>query len=269
MSLHIARPSALLSPFIKQYWAVENFVPYGEKFIHRIIPSGLIELTFYLGDRPLASDQNKNLEAATVVSGHQKRFYEVEVTGTLSMFSVTFLPYGAMMFFDLPLNELFDQNVPLKYLLKNETSKLEDQLSKIESFEGKIRVVEQFLVHRLSRNFKEFEINRMCTIIDHINKFQANLAVDTLAGIACLSRKQFERTFNQFIGTSPKQFLKTIRFQNSIYQKQLKAVSNLTDLAYETGYYDQSHMIADFRSLAGMTPRQFFAECAPYSDYFC
>ena len=44
---------------------------------------------------------------------------------------------------------------------------------------------------------------------------------------------------------------------------------SLTELAYDNGYFDQSHFIHDFRSMTGLTPKQFFNECdKPVSDFF-
>ena len=43
---------------------------------------------------------------------------------------------------------------------------------------------------------------------------------------------------------------------------------SLTTLAYDCGYYDQSHMINEFKMMSGMTPKQYFAMCEPTSDYF-
>ena len=49
-------------------------------------------------------------------------------------------------------------------------------------------------------------------------------------------RKQFERIFTNGIGISPKKFLKVLRFQNAIYQKQLTPGLGLTRLAVDSGY---------------------------------
>jgi len=32
----------------------------------------------------------------------------------------------------------------------------------------------------------------------------------------------------------------------------------MTQLAFDNGYYDQSHFIHDFKSLTGLTPKAFF-----------
>jgi hypothetical protein len=57
-----------------------------------------------------------------------KSYYDIIVTGKLSMFSISFQPHGAKIFFDVPSNEFFDQNVPLKYLVKDTIDELEKNI---------------------------------------------------------------------------------------------------------------------------------------------
>jgi AraC-like DNA-binding protein len=83
-----------------------------------------------------------------------------------------------------------------------------------------------------------------------------------------LCRKQFERIFSEHIGISPKQYLKIIRFQFAIFQKQQNANMNLLDVSFKSGYYDQSHFINDFKSLSGLTPKQYFSKNEACSDFF-
>lgn len=82
----------------------------------------------------------------------------------------------------------------------------------------------------------------MTNAIELITPTKGNVSIDFLASNACLSRKQFERKFLSYIGISPKQFLKIIRFQNAIYFNQTTSFNKLTELAYKVGYYDQSHL---------------------------
>ena len=172
------------------------------------------------------------------------------------------------MFFGIPLSEFYDQNISLKDLLKTQITDLESRLCEAESFNNKVQLAEEFLITQLKENFKKYEQARINNSIDLINQSKGIIGVDKLASESYLSRKQFERTFSEFIGSSPKQFLKTVRFQNAIHIMEKNQKVSLADLAYHCGYYDQSHMNNDFKSLAGMTPKQYFAECEPYSDYF-
>jgi AraC-like DNA-binding protein len=268
VSFLLAHPSPLLSGFVKQYWAIENCLSPGDSHFQRIIPNGLTELTFYFGNKPSSLDEKRHPVDRSLLSGHLKSFYDIVVTGKLSMFSVSFQPFGACLFFNLPASELLDLTVPLKYLLKNQGEELEERLNVVDSFTDRIAVMEAFLISRLRANRKEWETKRILQVIGMINNSSGGITIDALASAACLSRKQFERTFTACVGSSPKQFLRTVRFQHSLYQKQKQQDIPLTELAYRCGYFDQSHMIADYKVFSGKTPSQYFAECEPYSDYF-
>ncbi len=268
MSFQASNPSILLSPYIKQYWAIEDNITPGKNHIQRIIPSGLMELIFYLDNKPDTNNKNRQIRENTLISGQQKEFYDLSISGKLSIFSIVFNPYGLMMFFDIPLNELYNQNVPLKNIIGNDVNKLETMMFEAKLFKEKVNIAESFLISRLQKSCKEYEFKRISNSIAIINHSKGMTNVNYLASEACLGRKQYERTFSEFIGTSPKQFLKTIRFQNAIYERNRNQHANLTTLAYNCGYYDQSHMINDFKNFAGMTVRQYFSRHLAYSDYF-
>lgn len=268
MEYCIAKPSLELSKFIKHYWTIENCIPRHQTHTQRIVPNGLLELIFYLGDRPTSNDHNKSIDENTVITGHLSEYYDLQISGNLSLFSVLFKPHGLSMFFDIPVNELVNQNVPLSYLFKQETAEIETKLFEASSFAERIVIIERFLLKLLEKGMKRYHYNRVEHCVNTINHSRGVVQIDVLAAKACCSRKQLERVFSQYVGTSPKQFLKTIRFQNSIAEKSKNLSVNLTALTYNCGYYDQSHMINDFQQLSGMTPKQYFDACEPYSDYF-
>jgi len=268
VSFQTARPSPLLSGFVKQYWAIEDCLPSGDRHIQRIVPNGLTELTFYFGNKPGTLDEKRHPSDHALLSGHLRNYYDIVVTGKLSMFSVSFQPFGACRFFHIPASEFYNVTVPLNLLLKNQEAELESRLNDTESFNGRIQVMETFLLSRLKTGRKDWETNRILHTLSLINIAKGMITVEALASAVCLGRKQFERTFTTCVGASPKQFLRTVRFQHSLYQKQKNKELMLTELAYRCGYFDQSHMIADYKSFSGKTPSQYFSECEPYSDYF-
>jgi len=264
----VSKPSSILSPYVKHYWAIDRYLLSVGGHVQRVVPNGLTELMFYLGDRPTALDDKRHILGNTILSGQQKGYYDILVSGKLSLFSISFQPFGARMFFDIPSSELFDRNVPLKYLLKDRVDELESSLYASDTFEEKISIVEEFLINLLRGCSKEYEVNRIAKSVGLVNQWMGVVDINLLASSACLSRKQYERTFSDYIGTSLKQFLRTVRFQRTLQVKQLNSSIPFTELACTCGYYDQSHMIGDFRLLSGKTPSQYFSECEPYSDYF-
>lgn len=269
MDYNFAQPSKKLKPYIKQYWALDHILANREKYTQRIIPSGLTELILYLGHKPEAHTENRSLEDHFLLNGQQNDYYDILISESLSIFSILFTPHGISQFFSLPINELQNNSVPLKYVNKKLYGELESKLSKEISFLEKVSIVESCLIKLLKNNSKEYEFKRITSTIQDIQLAKGNIDIGTLASNACLSRKQFERIFTEYIGISPKQYLKIIRLQATIYFKSKNEKSTLTELAYENGYYDQSHFINDFKILTGLTPKQFFNDCAkPMSDFF-
>lgn len=269
MSFLCAKPSELLSPYISQYWIIENCIPKGKSHIQRIVPSGLMELSFYLGDRPKVLNSKSELPENTLLSGQRNTHYDLLISGKLSIFSVTFKPQGVRMFFNLPLIELFNQNIPLCFIEKEAVQKVENDLLQSLNFGDKIKATEEYLLRQLQKNGYDQNERRIKDSIRIINQSKGVISVEELASRACLSEKQYSRIIKDYVGISPKQFLRIIRFQHAIYKKQNKPNISLTNLAYDCGYFDQSHMISDFKDLSGKAPKQFFSDCEkPYSDYF-
>lgn len=268
MSFSFAAPCQTLNPLVKQYWALDNIMEKGKHHSQRIIPTGLIELTIYLGDKPIALRGDQAVSDPSFISGQQNMPYDLKVSGHVSVFSITFHPQGAQMFFDIPMDEIIDQTVSLRHLQSDFIHQVEDELYEASGFSERVQVMDRFLLKLLHLKQKRAELPRLVNVINQIDRTRGMVSIDSLAKRACLSRKQFERVFKSGVGISPKRFLRVVRLQHAIFRKQTENEVSLTRLAYDCGYYDQSHMINDFKYLTGMSPGQYFSECDPYSDYF-
>ncbi len=268
MEYDISKPSAFLSQYVKQYWSLEDCIPAEKEHIQRIVPNGLFEMIFYFGNKPETSDPNKPINDNIILTGQLKNYHDIKVTGKLSLFAIYFLPHGLSMFLDLPIKEIFNYSVPLRLIIKDKVNQLEDDLSQAMSFEQRIGIAENFLITQIRKNEKKYKYDRIRNVINQINQAKGMIDIEELASGTFLSRKQFERTFAEFIGTSPKQFLKIVRFQNAIFEKSKNNALSLTEIAHKCGYFDQSHMISDFKTLSGITPKDYFGNGDYFSDYF-
>ncbi|WP_321480070.1 helix-turn-helix domain-containing protein [uncultured Bacteroides sp.] len=144
---------------------------------------------------------------------------------------------------------------------------LEDKILNTINDNQYIRLIESFLINCLNP-FKEYNYKRMVTAINCINLCNEEFTVSRLAEKVCLSQKQLQRIFSEHVGASPKEFMRIVRFHKALYTLQNHPEMNFTTLAYECGYYDQAHMINEFKLFSGYTPAQYIALCSPYSDYF-
>jgi transcriptional regulator GlxA family with amidase domain len=83
--------------------------------------------------------------------------------------------------------------------------------------------------------------------------------IDELTRYIGLSQSALERRFRRIVGVSPKKFAFLVRLRNAV---QLRvAGTNLTTVAHDAGYFDQSHFIKDFRrATTGSAPTAFFRQ---------
>jgi AraC-like DNA-binding protein len=270
MQIRLIQPTPLLAPYIKQYWylsmAVDEWTQKGE----RVVPNGFMEMTFHFSDRLLKVGKTQEMQPGIIICGQKTGFFDVMPTGHTEMLSVQFYPHSAGLFFKFPVSELADQTICLSDTIGVIAQELEEQLHELSSLEERISHIERFLLQLLVRESScAWKWERIHHNINLINASKGKISPGELADASFLSRKQHEREFKKMVGLSPKQYLKVIRFQAALYTHQQFPSESLTQLAYRSGYFDQSHMINDFRRLSGITPSQYFSECeAPHSDYF-
>jgi AraC-like DNA-binding protein len=79
--------------------------------------------------------------------------------------------------------------------------------------------------------------------------------VERVAARLGVTARHLRRAFAENVGVGPKDFARTVRLQRAV---RMSAASNdWVRIAAESGYYDQAHLIADFRELVGLTPGAF------------
>lgn len=257
----IIQPSAALIPYIRHYWLLESD---DTATTQRIIPTGNIELVFHRGSQMI---QNGKTIPRTTVSGQTLSFSDLVPTGTVNMIAVVFHSFGAKAFFDIPIYKFSNLTLSADDLNIKPLKELEDKILDTKDDNISIRLIESFLISRL-KPLREYNYNRIVTAVNTINLCNEEVSVSNLAATVCLSSKQFRRIFNEHIGVTPKEFMRIIRFHKALFILQNDPTTTLTSLAYECGYYDQAHMITEFKLFSGYTPREYISICAPYSDYF-
>jgi AraC-like DNA-binding protein len=79
--------------------------------------------------------------------------------------------------------------------------------------------------------------------------------VESVAARLGVTARHLRRAFTESIGIGPKEFARTVRLQRAV---RTAATSNdWARIAADAGYYDQAHLIAEFRELVGLTPVAF------------
>lgn len=72
-----------------------------------------------------------------------------------------------------------------------------------------------------------------------------------------LTERTFQRMFEKNIGILPNQYRRICQFNSAFWQLNQRKFQNLTDIAFENGYADQSHYIRAFKEFTNITPKEY------------
>ena len=102
---------------------------------------------------------------------------------------------------------------------------------------------------------------------------RGNLRIATLASDIGITRQQLARHFATHVGVTPKTLARVMRARAVLARADAARAAYPRDvdwsaIAYELGYYDQPHLIDDFKALTGSTPDAYasFAGIRPTSE---
>lgn len=96
-----------------------------------------------------------------------------------------------------------------------------------------------------------------------MRKAGGRVSINDLARTFKMSRQKFAREFIDATGFTPKVYARLTRFQALLRRLLTSDVSEWAAISSEAGFYDQAHMINEFRELAGVSPIEFFR---PHGD---
>jgi len=88
----------------------------------------------------------------------------------------------------------------------------------------------------------------------------ASASVNAVAADLGVSERHLRRLFLETVGVNPKTFAKLTRFQRALRAAREDAHAGWAGIAAAVGYYDQAHLIAEFRAIAGVTPPALLGE---------
>jgi AraC-like DNA-binding protein len=188
------------------------------------------------------------------IYGQTDTFSKVSSESDFGVFGFYLYPHALPQLFGLPANELTNQSADIKAFCGKEGEILEEKIMLALNFEQRVKLICDFLIGRLKNVKKEYL--QISSSIKSISAFGKVTRVKTLIDDSFLSERQFERKFKEFSGFGPKLFLRISRF-NSLLNTNF-AGQPLAQIAYEYGYYDQSHFIHDFQKFSGSSPKEYF-----------
>lgn len=254
------QPSALLSPYVKQYWFMSaEGIGLGSQ---RILPTGRMGLTFNRGGKTY-SDGEPQPRAS--LFGQVTRHIDTSFENPLNLIVVIFKPIGVKAFFKIPLNEIGGKSIDIDLLYDNKLQELGKKLAETIDNKTCANLLDQYLIRRIYKTDynNNYNYKRLDAVLQKIDCGASDIS--QLAVTACLGYRQFKRVFTDYTGLNPIEYIQIMRFSKTMHLLQTH-VTNLEELALSNGYYDKSHLMRDFKSFSGYTTRQILENSDPYSE---
>lgn len=164
------------------------------------------------------------------------------------------------------LHELTDKIVNITEVLGSYGRELEERIRNAYGFEERVGIFENHFLKRLAALPSDDKTVGFAA--EMIVKSGGTISVSRLAENIGVSERRLERKFRSRVGISPKMLARTVRFQNVVNNIQSAANVDLLDTALSFGYFDQSHMIREFKEFSGETPLGYFRKPHGISDIF-
>lgn len=213
--------------------------PIGHRNRCEVSPDGAIDLVFEITDRCVIP----------YLFGSATHLYNFETQIDARYFGVRFRPGVFPVFDHYCAADLIDKHIKLDYI--KPLRSLGDTFYQDSAFNQKQARLENFLSRSVTFNDTTFVNN----LIDHFIEHDGVVNLARAFSMAGKSSRQIERQFNKSIGLSPMKLCRILRFQKALglTQKNLAFV----DIALKCGFYDQSHMINEFKDLSGKVPSDY------------
>jgi AraC-like DNA-binding protein len=247
-------PGNNLKNYVKCYYLYESdtALPFEDK----ALATGCVEIMFNLGTGTWQTEAAGVFITTPAIElwGQIIQPLTFKSIGRNTMFGIRFFPHTASCFLHEDMEQFNNRVSDTNDILSNAAQALHMKLLETESLTKRVEIVEAFLLQRLMPSAKM--MNRVHLIGDIIEELKQDVFSDNMESLALrygITSRYLQKLFLQHTGLTPKLFSKINRFQNSLLLVA-KQNTSLTSIAYECGYFDQSHFIRDFKSFTGTTP---------------
>lgn len=187
----------------------------------------------------------------TVLSNFVSRYttpIEVLCYGPILEITIYFKPLGINQFIENPYL-LFKQNTALDF---NPFSDFNPAMADILSTSDRSLQRKKLEAYW----FSKLQIREFRPLKEILFALESEEKIEDIAHRHGFSRQYLSKLFSKVVGKSPVEYRKIHRFRAAIAtQKHMKS---LTELSHESLFYDQSHLIKDFKQFTSVSPLTFF-----------
>ncbi|PHR42629.1 MAG: hypothetical protein COA32_17330 [Fluviicola sp.] len=250
-------PSNKFRNIISCFWTM-GFAPDAKlPRLDVVLPDGCTDLLINTGPTFKRIDNQSSKDFLIkdyALIGQRKNAIEISQTIDTTFFAIRFTPFGVKSLFPFDSSELTGDMIDMDRSIKNLVDPIRSILEKKIPFQKKLIEIQEVLENKMVNSLTSNFLVEKAT--SEILSAHGNFNVAQFCEKANIHKSTLEKNFLSYVGLRPKEFAAIIRFNHahSLLQKGNKI--KLTHLALDCGYYDQSHMIKEFRRFSNSSPSE-------------
>jgi AraC-like DNA-binding protein len=232
-----------------------------------ILPDGAMELIINLGDPQalcaLDQPERRTLFRRSWISGERTEPILIDEAGYVHLVGIRLRAGGGWPFLGVPVREFSGHVVELESVFGPEINELRDRLGEKTTHDARFDLLEKWLLARQRTPPTRAVIYALCAIQRGADAVRIGQMADEIG----ISHKHLLREFDRCVGLTPKAFARVCAFQRVIQSVGHKAQVEWAETAARCGYYDQAHLIREFRAFSGLTPTNYLMKRGPFLNY--
>ena len=240
---HSAASTLWLSRFVEDVHVVVP-VP-GRPLQLERLPDGRTTLVFRVIEEGRQGD--------LTIAGPRTKAQFKHATGVARAIVVQFKPGWSTPLFGVAANALTDRLVSLEEIWGRHAGELCLELLAARSLPEVLDRVSGAISYRTQQAFESASTRLARRAIRLLEGH--GVRIEDVARQLGVTARHLRRAFTMTVGVAPKDYMRAVRLQRAV--RSAGASKDWARIAAEAGYYDQSHLIADFRELIGLTPGAF------------
>lgn len=242
-----------LDRIVRCFWFLRSDEAGG---IQPVVPDGRVELILHLAQPfSLVGAGGAERQSDALLAGQLRAPIHLLQTGPADIAAIRFRTAAAGPALGMPLASLTGRVVPLADAYPVLAAKLLWAASRDQDPARRAARMSAVLL----ANLREGDDRLAREAVRRMRGAREVAPVLSLAREAGVSTRTLERRIKHATGLSPKLLHRVMRFRQVFTALDRTPPGHWARLAYAAGYYDQAHLIRDFRQFAGAAPSVFLS----------
>jgi AraC-like DNA-binding protein len=262
------KPHPQLADYIRSYWLVEGddtdetlaLVPDGYPELFFVL-SGSLRMQQFSGEKTWQNHDEGGL------IGQASGRFAFESAARTRLFCVKLYPWTPHGLFGVPTWQLNNAALEISALsTQPDHRQLTERVQQAAHLNDIVALLDTFFLQKIP-HVKSDDSAFLRHAIRQIYASHGTVGMDDLTRQVRASRRYVEKIFREKIGLAPKQYARIIRVKKaSMYLLDPRCSGQVREIVHRLDYYDQSHLLKDFRAIVGQTPTEFLRGQLNFSD---